>query len=366
MNENLLKNIELVANKLLDLQDFEDAGFEYKGKDDQAIGLYPRDFGMGFWDWPQGVGLYGLYKFDNEQNQKKYEEYIKNWYESFKQNEVIKNVNTCAPMLTIAKLVEANPEYEAIVKEWAHWVMYELPRANEGTIQHVTSNFAGDGIRLNEGEVWIDTIFMTVLFLNQVGLKTNNHEMSAEADFQILQHIKLLFNNQDHLFYHGYTFNENNNFGNIYWCRGNSWFTVAMVEYLEQLPKEKVVMKRFILNALTNQVEKLFTLQHASGLWHTVLDDDTSYLETSGSAAILAGVLKGIRLGYIDQKYLENAKKGIEALIDNIDETGVVQNVSGGTGIGMDKDHYKNIVIGPMAYGQSLTLIALTEALNHF
>ena len=32
--------------------------------------------------------------------------------------------------------------------------------------------------------------------------------------------------------------------------------------------------------------------------------------------------------------------------------------------MGMDAEHYKNILIAPMAYGQSLTILALAEALN--
>ena len=30
----------------------------------------------------------------------------------------------------------------------------------------------------------------------------------------------------------------------------------------------------------------------------------------------------------------------------------------------MDQDHYRNILIAPMAYGQSLSLLALAEALR--
>ena len=41
-----------------------------------------------------------------------------------------------------------------------------------------------------------------------------------------------------------------------------------------------------------------------------------------------------------------------------------VLEVSGGTGMGMDAEHYKNILIAPMTYGQSLTILALAEALN--
>ncbi len=28
----------------------------------ESIGFFRRDFGISEWDWPQGVGLYGLYK----------------------------------------------------------------------------------------------------------------------------------------------------------------------------------------------------------------------------------------------------------------------------------------------------------------
>ena len=49
-----------------------------------------------------------------------------------------------------------------------------------------------------------------------------------------------------------------------------------------------------------------------------------------------------------------------------IDTDGTVLKVSGGTGMGYDRDHYKNILIAPMAYGQSLTILALVEALETF
>jgi len=99
-------------------------------------------------------------------------------------------------------------------------------------------------------------------------------------------------------------------------------------------------------------------------LWHTVLTDPDSYEEVSGSAAIVAGILKGIKMGILDDSYLECAWKGVQAILKNIDKDGTVLNVSGGTGMGYDADHYKNILIAPMAYGQSLTILALVEALQ--
>ena len=93
----------------------------------------------------------------------------------------------------------------------------------------------------------------------------------------------------------------------------------------------------------------MYKRQGKSGLWHTVLTDAGSYEEVSGSAAITAGILKGIRYGILDDSYLACAWKAVEAILDNIDRDGTVLNVSGGTGMGYDADHYKNILIAPMA-----------------
>ena len=70
-------------------------------------------------------------------------------------------------------------------------------------------------------------------------------------------------------------------------------------------------------------------------------------------------------MGILDDSYIDVADKAINAILKNIDSDGTVLNVSGGTGMGYDAEHYKNILIAPMAYGQSLTILALVEALQN-
>ena len=94
-----------------------------------------------------------------------------------------------------------------------------------------------------------------------------------------------------------------------------------------------------------------------------MLTNPGTYIETSGSGAITAGILAGIRYGYLDRGCLPAAKKAVEALLEYIGEDGTVGSVSAGTSMGMDEQHYKDILIRPMAYGQSLAALALTEAL---
>lgn len=86
-------------------------------------------------------------------------------------------------------------------------------------------------------------------------------------------------------------------------------------------------VKRYILNTYKAQLRALKALQSESGLWHTVLTDPTSYEEVSGSAAVAAGILKGIRTGVLDDSYLECAEKAVKAILNNI-----APDLSGGSG----------------------------------
>lgn len=366
--EEITRKLDLVVNKLLTLGGPENETELENGG--ESIGFFRRDFGISEWDWPQGVGLYGLYKIMMVEKKDEYRKFLCSWFKSnMAEGLPSRNINTTTPLLTLVQLNEIcpDPEFESLCLSWADWLMRCLPRTEEGGFQHVTSA-NGDrlGVRLNENEMWIDTLFMTVLFLNRMGQKYNRQDWISESIHQVLLHIKYLYDKKTGLFYHGWTFNTRDNFGGVFWCRGNSWFTAGILEYLEMFKGSlDAGVRDFIVNTYKSQVRTLKKLQSQSGLWHTVLDDPASYEEVSGSAAITAGILKGIKLGILDDSYLDCAWKGVRAVMNNIDEEGTVLNVSGGTGMGADREHYKKILIAPMAYGQSLTILALIQALDN-
>lgn len=366
--QKIEEKLNLVIEKLMHLGGPDNEEELQKGG--EAVGFFVRDFGIQEWDWPQGVGLYGLLKMMKQNNNPEYKEFLYSWFKNnIKQGLPSKNINTTAPLLTLVELNEEfrDNEFEELCLIWAQWLMDCIPRTREGGFQHVTSaNGDRNGVRLNENEMWIDTIFMTVLFLNKMGQKCKNQEWIDESVKQVLMHIKYLYDKETGLFYHGWTFNEYNNFGGVFWCRGNSWFTLGILDYIEMFKGSlNAGVKSFIIDTYKAQVRRLKELQGKDGLWHTVLDDSTSYTEVSGSAAITTGILKGIRYGILDDSYLECAERGVSGILTNIDQDGTVLNVSAGTGMGHSADHYKNIIIAPMAYGQSLTLLALVEALQH-
>lgn len=368
-NEVLLKKIDLVVDRLLHLGSADYDQDKSASREDSKKGLIARDFGIEEWDWPQGVGLYGLCKLQNYYGDNRYLPFLEDWFaKNIEKGLPSKNINTTAPFLALMELSRKteNPVYRSMCLERAEWLMQELPKTEEGGFQHVTSAIGNrDGVSLNEGQIWADTLFMAVLFLNQAGQYFNRPDFVQESVHQFLLHIKYLYDKQSELFHHGWTFHGRHNFGNIFWCRGNSWFTYGVMDYLSSF--DRIALdegsKRFLLDTYQSQVSALLKLQDQCGLWHTVLDDPDSYCEVSGTAAITAGILKGMKSGLLNQNCKDAAEAAVLAICDNVAEDGTVLNVSAGTGIGMDKEHYKNIMINPMAYGQSLTLLALTEAL---
>lgn len=309
------------------------------------------------WEWPQGVGLYGLMRYYQATGDRGTFDFLTGWMDRhISAAEPEHNVNTTIPCLTMQWLAEqtGNPIYRKWCEDWAEWVMNGLIRTGDGAFQHMIT---GDP---NDSQILIDTLFMAVLFLAKMGRVLNRKDYIEEAKKQILIHIKYLFDARTGLFYHGYDFRGHHHYGAVHWGRGNAWFTAVAAELLNEMELESG-LRSYLRDTFEDQCRALIALQDESGLWHTVLDDPDSYLETSATACIAYGILRGIHTGSLPQDMMEPAMKAVNAVVEKIDENGVVQGVSYGTPVGSDADFYKTIPVCPMTYGQSLTLLMLSE-----
>ena len=313
------------------------------------------------WEWTQGVGLYGLWKLFASTGEDKYLEILKKFYDN--QLEIgfpALNVNTMAPFLTMSYLGEhlQSEIYLGPCRDAAKWVMERFPRTEEGGFQHMTSD------SLNDQELWDDTLFMTVLFLAKMGQIEGKPEYIREAQHQFLLHAKYLADEKTGLWYHGWTFNGRHNFAKAFWGRGNCWVTIAIPEFLDMVKCEPQVAET-LTQVLIRQVNSLEKYQNASGMWHTLIDDPTSYVESSATCGFAYGILKGVHTGLLEPKYRQLAQKALNPILGYIGPDGVVQQVSYGTPMGREsKDFYKNIPLRQMPYGQALAMLFLIECLE--
>ncbi len=318
------------------------------------------------WEWPQGVGIFGLYKYYTVSRNQEILSFLLRWFDERLEEGILeKNVNTTAPLLTLAYLYEmtGKKSYFNLIEEWVDWIMKEkkLIRTGDGCFQHMIT---GDP---NDGEILIDTIFMTLLFLAKAGKILDRKDCIDEVNYQILNHIKYLFDKKEGLFFHGYNFNYNNNYGEVHWGRGNGWYTVGIMELLSGATVDDAI-RRYFLSVYKTQAEALKRYaDKENGLWHTVIDDETSYIEVSGSAAFLCGIMQGVRSGILKrEEYEDLIQKAMLHIMDYISEDGTVMNVSYGTPIGHSKECYKKIPCCPMTYGQALMILNLQEAMMDY
>lgn len=125
-------------------------------------------------------------------------------------------------------------------------------------------------------------------------------------------------------------------------------------------------------------------------MWHTLLDDPTSYLESSATgrlrpsqglsaipplthlypAGFSYAILLALRLdlipGDLIAQYRKVALRGLDAVVANIDDEGQLQNCSFGTAMGSNLDHYRTVYITPMPYGSAMAMCALGEYLRTY
>ncbi|MCH4886978.1 glycoside hydrolase family 105 protein [Acidaminobacter sp. JC074] len=307
-------------------------------------------------DWFQGVGLYGYYKMYKHTKDQKYLQIIMEYFDDrIKDGLPSKNINSMAPMLTMVSILDEDnyAKYGEICKEWASWLYNEHPRTLQGGLSHLTCEAE------NRQELWDDTLFMSVLFLAKAGVVFDKQAYIDEALYQYSLHEYYLSDRVSGLWYHGWTFEGCHNFSKAFWARGNAWITIFVPELLDIIGETN--LKRQLLRTYKTQIKSLISLSSENGLYHTLLNDNQTYIEASGSAGIIYGLLKGYNDGLIDCLDHSLLEKGISSLLACVDEKGLVHGVSAGTAMGHDLDYYRKIPLEAKPYGQALTMLAFIE-----
>jgi len=318
--------------------------------------------GWAGWEWTHGIGLYGMLHYYQQTGDRATSKIIDDWFTTrLAEGTPTKNVNTVCPFLTLAYRYEEtrNAAWRPVLERWAEWVMYEMPRTEQGGLQHIVYN------NENTQQLWDDTLMMSVMALAKIGQLLDRPEFVEEASYQFLVHSQYLMDRQTGLWFHGWTFEGRHNFANARWARGNSWVTIVIPDFLEMMnwPQQHAT-RRFLQQVLESQVKALSACQHSSGLWHTLLDDPNSYPEASATAGFAYGILKAVRKRYLSPEYLPLAEKALCGVIGNIDQDGELKQVSFGTAMGSDLEYYRQIPLTSMPYGQAMALLCLTEYLR--
>ncbi|WPG98214.1 glycosyl hydrolase [Acrodontium crateriforme] len=364
---DLHSQISLLINTLVNIKDTS-GEFLLKLNDGRIIDTK----GWNDWEWTHGIGLYGVYQYHQLTGSPQAFTVVQDWFRTQLAIGTTKNINTMSPFLTLAYLYEQTREqtYLPWLDSWAEWAMHDLPRTQFGGMQHIT--YAAD----NTEELWDDTLMMTVMPLAKIGILLNRPQYVEEAKRQFLLHIKYLFDPKTGLFFHGWIFDNSapggvgHNFAEARWARGNSWLTIAIPDFLELLNlPARDAFHMHLVDTLESQCRALAALQAEDGAWRTLIDvaeSEGSYLEASASAGFAYGMLKASRKRYIGREYEAVALKAVRAVLKRINKEGELVDVSFGTAMGNDLQHYKDIALTSMPYGQAMAIMMAVEVLRSF
>lgn len=200
-----------------------------------------------------------------------------------------------------------------------------------------------------ENIIFIDSIYMGITFYAQFGKVFNDTEALEDGVNQIINAAEFNQNKETGLLVQGY--NETRSefwadpqtgLSKSYWGRGLGWYSVGLIEVLEYLPEHHPKKDR-VIEIFRNLMQGVIHVQDSSGVWWQVVDkgeEKGNYLEASASAMFTYSLAKGIRLGYLDLDYKENARKAYNGLIEQFieeDSDGEIHLIgtckSGGLGV---------------------------------
>ena len=127
----------------------------------------------------------------------------------------------------------------------------------------------------------------------------------------------------------------------IPWGRGNGWVLLAMSELLMLMPEEHPGRERVleIFRGFAGGV-----LEHRNKkekIWHQVVNNHNSYVETSGSAMFITALARGVKFGWLDDSIKDTIVEAWEALTQKcVDHEGNVYGVCQGSGCNKEEEYY--------------------------
>lgn len=213
--------------------------------------------------------------------------------------------------------------------------------------------------------VWLDDMFMGIPPLAWYGALKNDSSSIIESVRQIQAFQKRMwvelpgiYDTGRGLFRHGWV-EDMNPHPFFPWGRANGWAILTMCEVLDAISVYESrtgntelmrVDKAYVINLLRQHINALCAVQDKSGLWYQLLDDPSSFLETSASAIFTYCLAHAICEGWIDPiAYGAQTLLAWNAISTQINERGQVENTVVGSGMAFDRAFYCHRPVHVMA-----------------
>lgn len=184
------------------------------------------------------------------------------------------------------------------------------PRTKEGNFWHK---------KIYPNQIWLDGLYMGQPFYMEYETKFNHMNNYMDIYKQFINVEKIMKDPKTGLYYHAYDSSremfwcdKETGLSQNFWLRALGWYTMALVDTLEKMDEQIFYEYRKLMEIFKNLIDDMLKYQDESGMWYQVVDSKDkkgNYLETSGSAIMAYAILKGVRLGYLPERYKAYGEK---------------------------------------------------------
>lgn len=203
-----------------------------------------------------------------------------------------------------------------------------MPRTKDGNFWHKD---------IYPEQVWLDGLYMGMPFYIEYETRYNNCKNYPDIFNQFRNCVRDLKNPLNGLYFHAIDTSKQmfwcdkvTGLSQCHWLRATGWWLMALLDVADKVDESVAKEdKQFLIDTLKDLVDAMLKYQDESGMWYQVVNFggmDKNYLETSGSAIMAYGILKGIRLGYLPKEYEQYGLKAFDGICERYlteDENGL-------------------------------------------
>lgn len=319
-----------------------------------------EDLVYGAWTYPLGVVMYGLYEtakalgsdvisdyatkhIQASTNIHKYATWDRDSYGSATINATVVNLDMldfCGSfgnaILVGSELTEDNKTMLDTAHYISDYIKNKQERLENGMFFRIRPG------TIHDNTIWADDLYMSVPFLCRYYLLTGDRQYLDDAVNQILCFREYLYMPSEKLMSHVYNLTYKTN-TKLAWGRANGWTLFSFSELLAALPEDHEKRSE-LLEFFRELCEGVLAHQDENGMWHQLVNDQSSYAETSCTAMFTCVFSRGVRNGWLtDKKFADSAILGWEGLCNNaIDSKGNVYGVCVASRYSFRAEYYKD------------------------
>ncbi|GHU69199.1 hypothetical protein FACS189450_01590 [Spirochaetia bacterium] len=220
----------------------------------------------------------------------------------------------CAPgeALLAAWKYTGDPVLKAGCDRLLEWALHGAPRNAAGLVYHLT----------DKPQIWVDSFYMLPPFLAAAG-------HYPEALLNLYGYWDILFDREAKLLRHIWDDGAKVFTRPFFWGVGNGWALAGIARVYDLLPPEYAADREKLSRMGTTLIESALTRIRGDGLFHDILDDPGSFVETNFAQMLAYTIYRGINSKWLAPSFLAHAEKMRRAAEEKVDGHGFVQGVCG-------------------------------------